>query len=1121
MKRDRFYQQIIERFKGPIDPDLFEECVADILRADFPAIVPVRGGSDAGMDGAVADGKGRPFPLVCTTNKDVIGNLTKNLNSYLSNSGTRREVILATNQELTSIKRRNLENRAEELGFTLIQVYTRTAIADRLYYNQHWCRELLNLTGEPSPISIIPRTARPLLGETLIGREEDMAWVQRSKGDRLLVGQPGSGKTFLLHLYAKQGRGFFVINKDCSVIAPAIRMQNPEALIVDDAHLHTDFLIELRQLREQIGASFEIIATCWPGAQDKVAETLNLPTSQIYRLELLTRDEIVKVIKFAGIKGPIELIREIVNQSQGRPGLAVTLVYLCVNGDVKKVALGDALSRSILATFESLVGEKASIVLAAFAIGGDSGMSMKVVAEALELPIGDLYIIVTELASAGVIYENSRLNTLSVKPVTLRFALVRDIFFKGPPSLDSEPLIEEAPDLTDVALTLVGAIARGAIIPSDQLLTILEKARSDVWKAYAWLGRNEANIVLERHPELLMKIARAALHRAPETVVPLLLKAAVGDERPLHSATDHPLRLISDWIKESYPGSGEVIERRKSLLRATRDAIAKETDIKVCLKALSFVFSLRYESHTVDPGFGRTVTFTHGAVTLDEIKSIGKLWPEVLVIIKKIDKPDWLPVIDVVNEIAFPGPLMNKPQPCFYETRKEIISQILGDLVSLPGVGLGLLHRIKGIAKRLSLELKIELDRAFEILFPWREIDNWENAQERQRKAVLKLAKEWAKESLDRVVEKIAFFEAEAKATSVKYPRWSPLLCWELAQKVKLRVPWVKAMIMGEIPGDLIEPFLRQAALNDEVGWKKAIVECLSIRSLKWVVIPILLTLPSPPTYLLNKALQNLEGFAAMIETLCLRREVPEETLIRLLCHPDPLIAGNAAIGEWQSYPKGRVHANLKDYWRKVILHLNYDEYWLGEILKNDPELAYEWWEIHIKQKRIPYEMLNIYQSAITPLGQEKRQELLKMLPKDTWWTEIVDYLIEDSLELYRVLLEDKNKKDFHLLPLRGFRNDLLGEDAWEEEAWIAKAEAALDAGYDPEDIAGAIFSYGWSYSGNISNMWKSWIERYERLCLNEDPRIRKIGEIGKTKAIKELERSLKKERREAVYGYA
>jgi len=58
LKRDRFYQQIIERFKGPIDPDLFEECVADILRADFPAIVPVRGGSDAGMDGAIADGKG-------------------------------------------------------------------------------------------------------------------------------------------------------------------------------------------------------------------------------------------------------------------------------------------------------------------------------------------------------------------------------------------------------------------------------------------------------------------------------------------------------------------------------------------------------------------------------------------------------------------------------------------------------------------------------------------------------------------------------------------------------------------------------------------------------------------------------------------------------------------------------------------------------------------------------------------------------------------------------------------------------------------------------------------------------------------------------------------------------
>src|SRR4030042_2059107 len=270
MKRDPFYQQIIEGLKKPLNPDSFEECCADILRTDFPTLVPIRGGSDAGMDGAIADGKGLPFPLVCTTSDRVIVNLTKSLKSYLKEEGTRRKVVLATSQELTSKRRKNLEARAEKLGFILVHIYSQGAIADRLYYNQHWCKELLNLTGERSPLSVVPCTARPLLGDTLIGRESDIKWVEERKADRLLVGQPGSGKTFLLHIFAKRGGGLFVIKRDCSAIAPAISTKSPKTLIVDDAHMDSKFLTELRQLREDIGASFEIIATCWPNAQQKV-----------------------------------------------------------------------------------------------------------------------------------------------------------------------------------------------------------------------------------------------------------------------------------------------------------------------------------------------------------------------------------------------------------------------------------------------------------------------------------------------------------------------------------------------------------------------------------------------------------------------------------------------------------------------------------------------------------------------------------------------------------------------------------------------------------------------------------------------------------------------------------
>ncbi len=309
MIRDPFYQDIIQGLNGRLDPELFEQCAADLLRNIYPGLVPIRGGSDAGMDGAISDAEGVAFPLAATTQEDVIGNLTKNLNSYLQNGGTRRRVVLATSQELTPKRRRNLEERASELGFTLIQVYSQEALADLLYRSPEWCRELLGLTGQPPALSVIPFTSRPQIVELLIGREDDLDWLRNTSGDLLLVGQPGSGKTFLMYTFAKQNEGLFLINNDPVHVAQSIRAQSPKAIIADDAHIDTGRLDMLRQLRTQIGAGFRIIATCWPGHKDSVLHNMQVSTSSAHELEPLTRDQIVELIKSTGIAGPVELIR--------------------------------------------------------------------------------------------------------------------------------------------------------------------------------------------------------------------------------------------------------------------------------------------------------------------------------------------------------------------------------------------------------------------------------------------------------------------------------------------------------------------------------------------------------------------------------------------------------------------------------------------------------------------------------------------------------------------------------------------------------------------------------------------------------------------------------------------
>lgn len=204
MIRDPFYKQILKGLDSPLDEDCFEVCANSLLRKEYPDLVPIRGGTDSGMDGATASNG--PF-LVATTGANVIRNLTSSLKSYLKDGGTRRTCALATSQELTNRRRTNLEKRAKQLGFSVLQIYPREAIAERLYNSPRWCKELLGLTGRPSPLTLIPASDRPILDHTLVGREDDIKWLKETSGDRLLYGPPGSGKTFVLRHLALNGWG--------------------------------------------------------------------------------------------------------------------------------------------------------------------------------------------------------------------------------------------------------------------------------------------------------------------------------------------------------------------------------------------------------------------------------------------------------------------------------------------------------------------------------------------------------------------------------------------------------------------------------------------------------------------------------------------------------------------------------------------------------------------------------------------------------------------------------------------------------------------------------------------------------------------------------------------------
>ena len=115
MNGDALYQKIEQRLTGPLDWALFQDCANGLLRDWDPGLVPIRGGSDAGMDGAIADGKGKPFPLITTTSKQCTTNLHTSLRSYIAEGGDQREAVFATSRFLTPKRRRNLDQVASEI----------------------------------------------------------------------------------------------------------------------------------------------------------------------------------------------------------------------------------------------------------------------------------------------------------------------------------------------------------------------------------------------------------------------------------------------------------------------------------------------------------------------------------------------------------------------------------------------------------------------------------------------------------------------------------------------------------------------------------------------------------------------------------------------------------------------------------------------------------------------------------------------------------------------------------------------------------------------------------------------------------------------------------------------
>lgn len=1109
MLRDLFYQQIIDGLNRPLVGEVFERCAQYLLRDIYPSLVPIRGGNDGGMDGITADMDDGPIVLVATVQKDVRANLVRSLESISKDGNTYRRIISATSRSLTPQRQQKLRATAEEHGFKIVQICEQAEMARLLYDSPEWCLELLNLVGDPSPLSVIPLSGRPCLTSALIGREDDAKWLSEYTGNRLLVGQPGMGKTFLLSSLAEKNGWLFARTDSLSRILDGIRKQDPKAIIVDDAHSDMRFLQELRRLLEESSCEIPIIATCWPGALDEIQECLCLTNKHVCTLDLLSRPEMNAILEDAGLTEPNSLVYEILNQAEGRPGLAVTLAHACLQGnesDLRNVFLGKSLIRFVKNSFSRLTGSYAREVLASFSVGGDAGMKMEDVANFLEESRVTISKEVEALSVGGVIHEVSA-TCLSVRPPELRFALIREVFFAGAKSLPINPLIESAPSAEHAVGTLIGARVFGADVPNELIRPLLDKSRSiRVWQDYAGLGAAETAYALERNPDWVVHLARPALNHLPSLVIPLLFEEAVGDTRAIGSNFDHPLGVIKEWVEGAIRLSSDAVKRRALLIKIVELWISSGKDVAVGLKAAAIALSPRFENRSIDPVLGDKWTLYFGLLPLHELQEVANLWPRFQRMIQTTAPNDWVPIFDAVENWAYPQRHVRSEVPDdVYPWMRNQAKQMLEEVSPMIPATQGIMRKAERIADYLEMKLDFGVDPDFEVFYPKEPPVSHEAHLEKVRE----VAERWANEPPKVVIDRVLQFQREAEMGG-------PSMCYagifadELARRVKAPLEWIGVILENDGPSVLLAALLFESSRLRSSGWEATAIRCLAHESLCATSVFPLLAMADPPKVVFDEALKHLKGMGTNIQFWCRQNYIPEATVREAFAHDDDEIASNAAIGFWFAEPEGSVPMSLREPWKKAILRGSRDEFWLGKILEADADLAFEYLLQEIKTNKHAWSCHNdALREALKSINEEHRRQLMAQLPDDFSASYAIQALVGESVELYQELLSIPRLKHLHLAPL---------EKEPTQGNWTEKAKAVLQAGIGTEEIAAAAFYSDSSWWGKDSDRWQKWIEIFKPFLADEDARIVEVAEHGIEMAKARYAKALQQERAEETY---
>lgn len=1113
--RDPFYAEIERALAGPLDSDLLEALAAELVGSKGYPTCLVVGGADNGYDFELVDSSQEPGPGVVTTSGRVTSNLKRNLERNKANCpGAAKKTYVVTSSVLTSKKRDNLKKAAADLGYIYLGAADRHEVARYIYANPRWAKDLLGLTGAPSALSMVPRTSRPLLDVPIVGRETTEQSLRDLHGDVLVVGSPGSGKTTVLARLVADGLGSFMISRDMTSVANAVRQQQPEMIIIDDLDDAVAAARDLLQLRQEVGASFRIVVTDWE-RNPELEQALGLTNDGIVALGRLTRDEIVSVLQSVGIGGPRVLVREIVDQADGVPGLAVTLSQAALAGDYKALFDGDRLGSLMEATVNRLLGDpregdKSTLALASIALAGDAGLTLEATASFLGLSKVKLQALLRRLSSGGIVRSDA--NRVTVRPRPLRRYMIRKAFF-GTGAADYSPLLKVVPNLGQSVIELVKVSHLGVVVP-NLLEMVLRSEDTQAARYYVGSGERQAREYLRVAPTMSADVAHEALHTAPDAVIPQLLASSVDDHRALHSTPEHPLRQMKDWANSAKPGSGEVIQRKRMLVTSALDWAARGNDFATTCRACTEVLRTSFDTTETDPGGGMTIHLISGMLTVEEIGELAPLWEKlkqaIQAAIQAADDIPWEPLLSLAWSLVHPGTYGGRPQAA-HEASRQLGERVIADLGSLADGHPAVLERLNHLRSNLGITEAFEVPYEYDVLFGELDSSDWRAKEEQRGRQIAEIADQWVTSSPERFAAHMKWLHDEAALVEGRCDR-SPRLYQLLAEKVTNPEEWLHVLVNASLSPDCLLPFLDRVALCNGEEWEVIVRPMLGDPVTASAAIDVALRAAGMSDGMWACIAPILPGHGRHIEGLCLRKQMSTSTLRRVLEHESTDITSATAVGMWMAAEEGKMPKELRRQWEDAVVRINdkRHNHWVRQMLESNPRVAARWLQARIDNANwMTLLDRSTVESACKGLNRDERLTILRSLPGDSRSETVGAMVVGDNQDLYREVLQNQSAGDNWQYPLRREPDD----------QWRVFAGIALKEGKAPREVASASGLRSDSWIGPYSAYLQAKIDAWSPWLNDSDSGIAETAQLLIEYFSQMREQALADERRESIEG--